>query len=125
MQKLQSRVLERIDYSYNKIIGNCIKGDYLFAHFKNISRRSICLSLPLSFFSLFFVKMRLRNIEYIIVIRSYFPNGPQPYDIKSCGMVQYCLLGCTVDWPFRGATREFGCSTNGVELSVVIPDSCR
>lgn len=55
----------------------------------------------------------------------YFPKGPQPYDINSCGMVQYCFLGCMVDWPFREPMRELGCSANDVELSVVTLDSCR
>jgi len=55
----------------------------------------------------------------------YFPKGPQPYDINSCGMVQYCFLGCIVGCPFREMTREIGYPTDGVGLSVVIADSSR
>lgn len=52
----------------------------------------------------------------------HLPNGPQPYDIKSCGIIEYCLLGC-VELPLRTAMRVLGCIIGGVVLSV-FPRSC-
>lgn len=95
-----------------------------------IANLSLSLFLPspshsLSLYVSFFSHNIDCHFQYINTACIYFPKGPQPYDINNCGMVQYCFLGCMVDWPFREPMRELGYSANDVELSVVALNSCR